>query len=52
MKGTLTRKAMDYTLNQLPTLVGDCERGLQISSVLAESAEANGCDPSPISNVF
>jgi hypothetical protein len=31
-KGTLTRTAMDYTLNQWPTLVGYCERGdLQIS---------------------
>lgn len=38
-KGTLTRKAMDYTLNQWPTLVGYCERGdLQISNVLAENA--------------
>jgi transposase len=26
-KGTLTRTAMDYTLNQWPTLVGYCERG-------------------------
>jgi len=53
MKGSLTRKAMDYTLNQWPTLVGDCERrDLQISSVLAENAEANGWDPPPISIVF
>jgi len=38
-KGTLTRKAMDYTLNQWPTLIGYCERGdLQISNVLAENA--------------
>jgi len=38
-KGTLTRTAMDYTLNQWPTLVGYCERGdLQISNVLAENA--------------
>ena len=38
-KGTLTRKAMDYTLNQWSTLVGYCERGdLQISNVLAENA--------------
>ena len=38
-KGTLTRKAMDYTLNQLPTLIGYCERGdLQINNVLVESA--------------
>ena len=39
VKGTLTRKAMDYTLNQWLTLVGYCERGdLQISNVLAENA--------------
>lgn len=38
-KGTLTRRAMDYTLNQWPYLVGYCERGdLQISNVLAENA--------------
>ena len=38
-KGTLTRTAMDYTVNQWPTLVGYCERGdLQISNVLAENA--------------
>jgi hypothetical protein len=38
-KGTMTRKAMDYTPNQWPTLVGYCERGgLQISNVLAENA--------------
>ena len=38
-KGTMTRKAMDYTLNQWPTLVGYCERGdLQISNVLAENS--------------
>jgi len=38
-KGSLTRKAMDYTLNQWSTLVGYCERGdLQISNVLAENA--------------
>jgi transposase len=38
-KGTLTRKAMDCTLNQWPTLIGYCERGdLQISNVLAENA--------------
>jgi len=38
-KGTLTRTAMDYTLNQWPTLVGYCKRGdLQISNVLAENA--------------
>ena len=35
----MTRKAMDYTLNQWPTLTGYCERGdLQISNVLAENA--------------
>lgn len=39
MKGSLTRKAMGYTLNQWDTLVGNCERGdLQISNVLAENA--------------
>lgn len=38
-KGTLTRRAMDYTLNQWSYLVGYCERGdLQISNVLAENA--------------
>lgn len=38
-KGTLTRTAMDYTMNQWPTLVGYCERGdLQISNVLAKNA--------------
>ena len=39
MKGSLTRKAMEYTLNQWDYLVGYCERGdLQISNVLAENA--------------
>lgn len=39
MKGSLTRKAMEYTLNQLESLIGYCERGdLQISNVLAENA--------------
>jgi len=39
MKGSLTRKAMDYTLNQWDTLIDYCERGdLQISNVLAENA--------------
>lgn len=39
MKGMLTRKAMDYTLNQWDTLAGYCERGdLHISNVLAENA--------------
>jgi len=39
MKGLLTRKAMDYTLNQWRYLIGYCERGdLQISNVLAENA--------------
>jgi transposase len=38
-KGTLTRTAMDYMLNQWPTLVGYCERGdLQINNVPAENA--------------
>ena len=37
-KGTLTRTAMDYTLNQWPTLVDYCKRGdLKISNVMAES---------------
>ena len=39
LKGSLTRKAMDYTLNQWSSLIGYCERGdLQISNVLAENA--------------
>lgn len=39
LKGSLTRKAMDYTLNQWTSLIGYCERGdLQISNVLAENA--------------
>ncbi|MBL0531345.1 IS66 family transposase [Aeromonas caviae] len=39
MKGSLTRKAMEYTLGQWPYLVGYCERGdLHISNVLAENA--------------
>ena len=39
MKGSLTRKAMEYMLNQWPCLVGYCDRGdLQISNVLAENA--------------
>ena len=39
MKGSLTRKAMDYTLNQWDTLVGYCERGdLNISNAGAENA--------------
>jgi len=39
MKGSLTRKAMEYTLNQWPYLIGYCERGdLHISNVLAENA--------------
>ena len=39
MKGSLTRKAMEYTLNQWESLIGYCERGdLQISNVLAENA--------------
>ncbi|KAA8976587.1 IS66 family transposase [Halospina sp. K52047b] len=38
-KGSLTRKAMDYALNQWETLVGYCQRGdLQISNALAENA--------------
>ncbi|MCH8500267.1 MAG: IS66 family transposase [Marinobacter sp.] len=39
MKGMLTRKAMDYTLNQWDTLLGYCERGdLKISNAGAENA--------------
>lgn len=39
VKGSLTRKAMDYALNQWDTLVGYCERGdLQISNARAENA--------------
>ncbi|MEX1056707.1 MAG: IS66 family transposase [Natronospirillum sp.] len=39
MKGSRTRIAMEYTLNQWDTLVGYCERGdLHISNVLAENA--------------
>lgn len=39
LKGSLTRKAMDYTLNQWPHLIAYCDRGdLYISNVLAENA--------------
>ncbi|EKZ2440992.1 IS66 family transposase [Citrobacter freundii] len=39
MKGSLTRKAMEYTLGQWSYLVGYCERGdLHISNILAENA--------------
>ncbi|MEX2366180.1 MAG: IS66 family transposase [Pseudohongiellaceae bacterium] len=39
LKGSLTRRAMEYTLNQWDFLVGYCQRGdLQISNVLAENA--------------
>lgn len=39
LKGSLTRNAMEYTLNQWDYLVGYCERGdLNISNVLAENA--------------
>ena len=39
MKGSLTRKAMEYTLGQWPHLVGYCVRGdLHISNILAENA--------------
>lgn len=39
MKGSLTRIAMEYTLNQWDYLVGYCERGdLNISNALAENA--------------
>ena len=38
-KDTLTRTALDNSLNQWPTSVGYCKRGdLQISNVLAENA--------------
>lgn len=60
VKGSLTRKAMDYALNQWDTLVGYCERrDLQISNALAEggnvsatcyslieTAKANDLEPS------
>jgi len=39
MNGSLTRKAMAYTLAQWPYLVGYCEQGyLHISNILAENA--------------
>ena len=39
MKGSLTRKAMDYTLAQWPYLIGYCKHGyLNISNVLVENA--------------
>lgn len=39
MKGSLTRKAMEYTLSQWDALVGYCQRGdLQISNARAENA--------------
>jgi len=39
LKGSLTRKAIDYTLGQWSSLIGYCERGdLRISNVLAENA--------------
>lgn len=39
MKGSLTRRAMEYTLNHWPSLIGYCEHGfLNISNVLAENA--------------
>lgn len=39
LKGSLTRRAMEYTLNQWVYLVGYCERGdLNISNALAENA--------------
>lgn len=38
MKKTLTRTAMEYTLNQWEYLIGYCERGdLHISNALAEN---------------
>mgnify|MGYP005998211461 CR=1 FL=1 len=39
LKGSLTRDAMDYALNQWPTLITYCENGhLRISNILAENA--------------
>lgn len=39
LKGSLTRKAIDYTLSQWSFLIGYCERGdLRISNVFAENA--------------
>lgn len=39
MKDSLTRKAMEYTLNQWQHLIGYCDRGdLHISNILAENA--------------
>lgn len=39
MKGSKTRQAMDYILNQWPELIGYCQRGdLHISNALAENA--------------
>lgn len=39
MKGSKTRRAIDYTLSQWDTLIGYCQRGdLRISNVLAENA--------------
>ena len=39
MKGSKTRQAMDYILNQWPELIGYCQRGdLHISNVMAENA--------------
>ena len=38
MKGSLTRKAMEYCLNQWPYLLGYCEHGyLHISNILVEN---------------
>jgi transposase len=39
LKGSLTREAIDYTLNQWPKLIRYCEHGqLNISNILAENA--------------
>jgi transposase len=39
MKGSLTRRAMEYTLNHWPSLIGYCDHGyVNISNVLAENA--------------
>lgn len=55
LKGSLTRMAMEYTLNQWEYLIGYCERGdLKISNALAENAirhlrlaSAHGYLPTP-----
>lgn len=42
MKGSLTRKAMEYTLGQWSYLVGYCQRGaLHISNILVAITSYN-----------